>query len=78
MLFAQLGHGNMGNKPIQGHFGDYSLSQDLHNCARKVESIQADGHELSRCCEILGRPLPTTPVYIFFGDNAKEIAANWL
>jgi hypothetical protein len=77
MLFAQLGHGNMGNKPIQGHVGDSSLSENLHACARKVEYIQADGHELTRCCEILGRPLPTSLVYKFFGDNAKEIAANW-
>lgn len=77
MLYAQLGHGNMGTKPIQGHVGDSSLRQDLHKCVRQVESIQADGDELTRCCEILGRPLPPTRVYTFYGDNAKEIAVNW-
>jgi hypothetical protein len=45
------------------------------NCYSMVR-IQADGDELIRCCQILGRPIPDG-CYSFMGDNAKEIAANW-
>lgn len=42
-----------------------------------VIKIQADGDELQRCCDILGRQLPNNRVYTFVGVNAQEIAANW-
>jgi hypothetical protein len=45
------------------------------NCYSMVR-IHADGDELARCCQILGRPIPDG-CYSFMGDNAKEIAANW-
>lgn len=77
MLFAQLGY-SCREIEIQGHIGDLTFSKRLNDSSWRVQSIQADGHELAKCCEILGRALPPRFVYTFFGDNAKEIARNWV
>jgi hypothetical protein len=42
-----------------------------------VTQVQADGDELEKSCKILGRHLPDTRVYTFYGDNAREILLNW-
>lgn len=57
--------------------GDASLSRTISFHGQNVVSIQADGEELERCCEILGRPMPPCRVYTFLGVNAQEIATNW-
>jgi len=67
------------NFNYQGHVGD---SNSVNLVARSkfstVIEIQADGDELERCCEILGRELPPNRVYTFLGVNAQEIARNWM
>lgn len=43
-----------------------------------ITEIKASGIDLIKCLNILGRTMPTgEKSYIFIGDNAKEIAANW-
>lgn len=61
----------------EGHNGDESLKRTIIGSSQCVNEILASGDELERCCAILGRQLPPRPVYIFLGDNAKEIARNW-
>lgn len=73
MLYANPGYAT---KTMSGHIGSEYLTKWLKENALYVDQIQADGDELARCCEILGRPV-TRRVYTFFGDNAKEIALNW-
>lgn len=64
---------------ISSHINDSidSLSLNLNNCYFSIKEIQADGDELVKCCEILGRKLPSSRVYTFLGGNAQEIAMNW-
>lgn len=62
---------------LSGHVDDPGLKTNLPIYSPNVVSIQADGDELERCCEILGRPMPPCRVYTFRGANAQEIAANW-
>ena len=63
----------------EGHVGDSNLSNSLAGCCEysTIIEVQADGDELEKCCEILGRELPPIPVYTFLGVNAQEIARNW-
>lgn len=63
----------------EGHVGDYNLSNLLAESSKfsTVIEVQADGDELEKCCEILGRELPPNRVYTFLGVNAQEIARNW-
>ena len=63
----------------EGHVGDYNLPNSLAECSKfsTVIEVQADGDELEKCCEILGRELPPNRVYTFLGVNAQEIARNW-
>lgn len=49
----------------------------VYEAKERIVAVQADGDELARCCAILGRQLPTSRVYTFVGDNAKEIVINW-
>lgn len=60
-----------------GHVGDTILAFHLNAYYPNITQIQADGDELEKCCEILGRPLPRRRDFIFLGDDAKTIAANW-
>jgi len=62
---------------MSGHIGDRMLVDWTIDNYQKVTEVQADGDELERCCDILGRKLPSTRVYTFLGDNAREIALNW-
>lgn len=62
---------------LSGHVDDRCLRTNLPIYSPNVVSIQADGDELERCYEILGRPMPPCRVYTFLGVNAQEIAANW-
>lgn len=64
-------------KVLFGHVGDFDLEAQLNTYFSCVTSIQADGHELIQCCEILGRLVPKREIYTFVGTNAQEIAANW-
>lgn len=68
-----------GYKPpfFKKNLDDSTTVKKMVALAGEVQSIQADGHELAKCCEILGRTLPKARVYTFFGDNANEIVANW-
>ena len=61
-----------------GHVNDPVLSSKLNTFYREVVKIQADGDELEKCCELLGRELPPLRVYTFLGANAQEIAYNWV
>ena len=72
MLFAQTG-----DVEKSGHVGDPVLSNFLSDHYHNITKIQADGDELARCCEILGRTLPRKSVFNFLGDEAKSIAVNW-
>ncbi len=60
--------------PIPSHVGDPSV---LSSFAHNIEYAQADGDELVHACNILGRKLPIQPSFIFCGDDARTIAANW-
>jgi len=62
---------------VSGHVGEESLTRNLNYNCLEVMEIQADGDELEKCCEILGRQLPRCRVYTFLGSNAQEIARNW-
>jgi hypothetical protein len=64
------------NFNYQGHVGDSNNIVERSKFSTVIE-IQADGDELERCCEILGRELPPNRVYTFLGVNAQEIARNW-
>jgi hypothetical protein len=63
-----------------GHIEDKLLNNGLIERLEyyEVTEVQADGDELERCCEILGRELPPNRVYTFLGVNAQEIARNWM
>jgi len=63
----------------EGHVGDSKFTESLVECSKfsTVIEVQADGDELEKCCEILGRELPPNRVYTFLGVNAQEIARNW-
>ena len=74
MLYATI---SLQSYELQGHIDNSLLTERLNAKYEQVENIQADGDELERCCEILGRELPPNRVYTFVGDNAKEIAINW-
>jgi hypothetical protein len=73
MLYATFSEGN----EVSGHIGDVGLERTLNYTSENTVKIQADGDELARCCEILGRILPPYRVHIFKGVNAMEIAVNW-
>jgi hypothetical protein len=64
------------NYSVNGHTGDNGLASTVNMAYEAYVLVQADGDELKRCCQILGRA-PNRAVHIFLGDNAKEIAANW-
>ena len=73
MLYATDSYG----KEYSGHINDDDLTYILNRSFFRIAEIQADGDELVKCCEILGRQLPKKGVYKFLGNNAKEIANNW-
>lgn len=80
MLFATTESGN----GFSGHINDIALRNNLNLHYNVITEIQADGDELQRCCDILGRKLPYgvgcqayMRVYTFLGNNAQEIAKNW-
>ena len=73
MLYATLKSG----QEFCGHVNGGSLASNLNSKFNEITKIQADGDELDKCCDILGRNLPTKRVYTFLGNNAKEIAKNW-
>ena len=60
-----------------GHINESALKTNLNLKYAEITEIQADGDELKKCCDILGRSLPNGRVYTFLGNNAKEIAVNW-
>ena len=64
-------------RKISGHVDDRVLQTYLNAFHKDITEIQADGDELVKCCEILGRQLPKKRVYTFLGHNAQEIAKNW-
>jgi hypothetical protein len=65
---------------MSGHIEDKIFNDGLIKRLEhyEVTEVQADGDELERCCEILGRELPPNRVYTFLGVNAQEIARNWM
>jgi hypothetical protein len=73
MLIAQNANGAMAYIPALPSEDPKKWLNE--NCYIMVR-IQADGDELVRCCQILGRPIPGG-CYNFMGVNAMEIAANW-
>jgi hypothetical protein len=73
MLYAE----STGGLVCSGHINQDSLTINLNKYYYKFTEIQADGDELEKCCEILGRNLPKQRVYTFLGANAQEIARNW-
>jgi hypothetical protein len=76
MLFVT--HTNTHYNEISGHVDQESLKNVLNEIYASITEIQADGDELVKCCEILGRQLPECRVYTFLGINAQEIALNWI
>lgn len=42
----------------------------------EVDSVEASFDELQRCGEILGRKVNSN-YHMFYGDEARTIAANW-
>lgn len=77
MLYAKTLNSTSVRSDCSGHVGDESLQKCLNTSYNKIAEIQADGDELQRCCDLLGRALPTKRVYTFVGTNAQEIARNW-
>jgi hypothetical protein len=73
MLYATTRY----NRQISGHTREDALRDSLNGNYFHISEIQADGDELVKCCEILGRQLPKRRVYTFLGTNAQEIAKNW-
>jgi len=73
MLYATTSH----LKQYSGHVGEQNLTNNLNSFYNIISEIQADGDELVKCCEILGRNLPKGRCYTFLGNNAQEIANNW-
>ena len=73
MLYATTSDG----REHSGHINDVDLTYILNKSFFNIAEIQADGDELVKCCEILGRQLPKKRVYTFLGNNAQEIAKNW-
>jgi hypothetical protein len=73
MLYATTRY----NRQISGYTGEDALRDSLNENYFHISEIQADGDELVKCCEILGRQLPKCRVYTFLGTNAQEIAKNW-
>lgn len=73
MLFATTSY----NRTISGHIQNDSLTEELNSAFLHISEIQADGDELEKACEILGRQLPRRRTYTFLGVNAQEIAKNW-
>ena len=61
---------------VRGHIGEKGLTDIVNRGYNAIVRVQADGDELWRCHQILGRA-PNRGFYIFLGDNAREIAANW-
>lgn len=76
MLYASL-FNSSSYYDYSGYVGDESLQKSLNSSYKKVTEIQADGDELQRCCDLLGRALPPVRVYTFVWSNAQEIAKNW-
>ena len=64
-------------REYSGYINDDKFTFFLNRSYFKIAEIQADGDELVKCCEILGRQLPKRRVYTFLGNNAQEIAKNW-
>lgn len=54
----------------------YHMTSSIYIDISNVESVQADCEELNKACLILDRKA-SMRVMTFFGDNAKEIVANW-
>lgn len=77
MLYAKLLNSTSVRSDYAGHVGDESLQKSLNFMYDEIAEIQADGDELQRCCDLLGRALPPVRVYTFIGTNAQEIARNW-
>lgn len=73
MLYATTESGN----DFSGHIDESAIRTNLNLRYAEITEIQADGDELVKCCEILGRCRPNNRVYVFLGNNAKEIAMNW-
>jgi hypothetical protein len=67
--------------------GEEHTPQDVKEFLRynrhDITELNASGYEIVKCFDILGRKQPEFITldgersYSFFGDNAKEIAANW-
>lgn len=84
MLYAEMSSG----ETIEGHVGQDIFKDQFgprfgYPMGVHVRNILADGNELDRCLELLGRPsnMAFRPlghrVHTFFGDVAQEIAYNW-
>lgn len=80
MLFITVEDKRTGEEKIfRTHFGDenvYPIINSFKNS--QVIEVQADGDELAVCFELLSRTPNGRLVYIFVGDAAKEIVANWV
>lgn len=73
MMYVTMGHPRS-NEEIS--FGVH-ITEDLSFIdLNKVKKVQCDSDELGCALHILGRPFSKS-VMVFFGDNAKEIIANW-
>lgn len=76
MLYATYVKDGFENE-FSGHVNEHELKVNLLYNWKYVTCIRADGDELVKCCDILGRSYPSFRVYSFTGNNAQEIAANW-
>ncbi len=43
----------------------------------KVSFVRVSGNELAHAAKILNREIPVCDHYFLFGDNAREVLANW-
>lgn len=69
--------GYQGGITIENNNDDADKIAILKRNAYCIDKLYADGEDLKKCCSILGRFLPPMEEYYFYGDNAKEIAANF-
>lgn len=63
----------LGKHLRSGHIG----TEIPVNCIKFAEYFQADGDELDRALNILGRSSSPKRVHIFCGNDVKELILNW-
>jgi hypothetical protein len=67
----------MARSGVEGQFGvQDKLFAGTHYTSSELIFIQADGHELTRCLKICGRPF-VKPIMKFYDTDMLHILGNW-